>query len=41
MKIAAYDRIANKQSRFVLDFCQLGFIGKTEQLSFSDELFVI
>ncbi|XP_075217817.1 alpha-1,3-mannosyl-glycoprotein 4-beta-N-acetylglucosaminyltransferase B-like [Lycorma delicatula] len=28
MKIAAYDRIANKQSRFVLDFCQLGFIGK-------------
>ncbi|XP_075229734.1 alpha-1,3-mannosyl-glycoprotein 4-beta-N-acetylglucosaminyltransferase B-like [Lycorma delicatula] len=28
MKIAAYDRIANKQSRFILDFCQLGFIGK-------------
>ncbi|XP_075229515.1 alpha-1,3-mannosyl-glycoprotein 4-beta-N-acetylglucosaminyltransferase B-like [Lycorma delicatula] len=28
MKIAAYDRITNKQSRFILDFCQLGFIGK-------------
>ncbi|XP_039287074.1 alpha-1,3-mannosyl-glycoprotein 4-beta-N-acetylglucosaminyltransferase B isoform X2 [Nilaparvata lugens] len=28
MKVTAYEKIANKQPWFVLDFCQLGFIGK-------------
>lgn len=28
MKTIALERIANKQQWFVLDFCQLGFIGR-------------
>lgn len=30
MKTIALERITNKQQWFVLDFCQLGFIGKGE-----------
>lgn len=41
MKKTALQRIADGQEWFILDFCRLGFIGKTKCIQFSQNMFLL